>query len=235
MKKSEALFDFQKSLKKTHFHSIPGVLRTERYFTRPLASLIVKPLMNTSVHPDHLTWAGFGIGLFAVLLFSMGTGLSVPMAGFLMQLSSIFDAADGMLARSKGLCSRNGAFLDLTLDRILDFGMCMSVLWAYSRRPHSRELLVMGILFMGLFMLEQMLYYIYLLKIHSDIVGDAAEYRGLVLTVVMILSFFNRLDLIIMMMGLIVLIGIPLQLRRLFAPLPQESDAGNQSECGPDK
>ena len=62
------------------------------------------------------------------------------LAGCLALVSTIFDAADGMLARAKGLTSRYGAFLDLFLDRVADFAVLAGATYGYFRYVRSYPL-----------------------------------------------------------------------------------------------
>ena len=228
---SSGNFVYAKSMKKksTH-HFVPRLLQTERYFTRPLASLLVRRLVRSEVHPNQVTWVAFLVGMLAFPLFAWGNRWSVIAAGLLTQLSSIIDCADGMLARYKNLSSRYGAFLDLTLDLLINFFLILGVYWGYWQRPHAPLPWWLGVAIIGLYPLMIALYYLFLLKIRSDAVGDTAELRGLMLTAIMVFSFFNRLDLILAMMGLVVAIGIPLQLVRLLRPLPEKTDGQPDSK-----
>ena len=94
--------------------------RWERYFTRPAASLIVKAVFRTSITPNQLTYVSFFIGIAATAAYCMGTPLFFIFGGILVQLGSIFDCADGQLARAKDMRTRFGTYLDLFLDRISD-------------------------------------------------------------------------------------------------------------------
>ena len=47
-------------------------------------------------------------------------GLSSSLAGLLMLAGGFFDLVDGVVARHQGISTRYGAFLDSTLDRLVD-------------------------------------------------------------------------------------------------------------------
>ena len=87
-------------------------------YGRSLGSILAKRLKNTRFTPIHVTFL-FGIcGLFAAICILKESYL---LAGFLLILKSIIDAADGELARLKKKPSYSGRFLDSLFDIILNF------------------------------------------------------------------------------------------------------------------
>lgn len=78
---------------------------------RPLQRM-ARALMHRGVRADHLTWAGFAVGLLAVPLIATGHSAwaLLPMA-----LNRLADGLDGTLARLTEPTDR-GAFLDIALD-----------------------------------------------------------------------------------------------------------------------
>lgn len=83
-------------------------------YARPLARWLVRVLVPTPVTPIHLTLAFTGAGAVAALLFALNRWL--PLAGLLLLLKSLLDAADGSLARARNRPSRVGRFLDSVCD-----------------------------------------------------------------------------------------------------------------------
>lgn len=69
-------------------------------------------LAGQGVRADHLTWAGFAVGLLAVPLIASGHPRWALLA---MALNRLADGLDGTLARLTAPTDR-GAFLDITLD-----------------------------------------------------------------------------------------------------------------------
>ena len=69
-------------------------------------------LAGQGVRADHLTWAGFAVGLLAVPLIASGHPRWALLA---MALNRLADGLDGTLARLTTPTDR-GAFLDITLD-----------------------------------------------------------------------------------------------------------------------
>ena len=78
---------------------------------RPLQAL-ARWLAVQGVRADHLTWAGFAVGLLAVPLIASGHPRWALLA---MALNRLADGLDGTLARLTAPTDR-GAFLDITLD-----------------------------------------------------------------------------------------------------------------------
>jgi len=111
-------FDFGRSLKPPRRSRLPKI---DRIINRPLAALIARAAFKLNLHPNHLTIISFVIGIAGALLFLGGNHRSFIAASIIVYISALFDGADGMLARSKNLCSRFGAYLDRYLDRITDF------------------------------------------------------------------------------------------------------------------
>ena len=78
---------------------------------RPLQAL-ARWLAGQGVRADHLTWAGFAVGLLAVPLIASGHPRWALLA---MALNRLADGLDGTLARLTTPTDR-GAFLDIALD-----------------------------------------------------------------------------------------------------------------------
>lgn len=85
-------------------------------------------LLPTPVTPIHLTIAFTVVGLIAAALFAFDRWL--PLAGILLLVKSMLDAADGMLARARQHPSRVGRFLDSICDFLVRvavfFGIAIS-------------------------------------------------------------------------------------------------------------
>lgn len=93
-------------------------------YGRPAAVAIVKSLGNTNVTAIHLTLM-FGLcGVMAVLAILNGNTI---IAGLLLILKSILDAADGEMARLKKNPSYVGRYLDSVFDIILNFMIIMAI------------------------------------------------------------------------------------------------------------
>jgi phosphatidylglycerophosphate synthase len=90
-----------------------------RFVMRPLASLVVALLGPTGVTPNQLT-------LLNVAMFAVSAALLVALPSYsgglvavgVLELSYLFDCADGMLARHKKTASKQGHLFDFFTDEI---------------------------------------------------------------------------------------------------------------------
>ncbi len=189
-------FSFQKSLKDDAAYPVLNYLRVERYFTRPLASLLVRLVFRTNLTPNQLTVIAFFIGLGSAYLYTYGEPVYFLWGGILAQLASIVDCADGMLARSKGLCSKYGAFLDLFLDRVTDFLLFSGIAVGHYLYSGDLKLFIACLFGIGLYFLQVTLYYLTRNYLDIEKTGEAAEPRGLLIFLIFVFSAVNRLDIL---------------------------------------
>lgn len=85
-------------------------------------------LFKRPVNPNLLTVLGTGVSLGAAWAFSEGhfrTGTVVMLAG------GFFDLVDGVVARHFGTSTSFGAFLDSTLDRLVDMAVLLGLVMYY--------------------------------------------------------------------------------------------------------
>lgn len=191
-------FDFQKSLKEESWYPYLKHFRVERFFTRPLASLIVRAVYNTPITPNHLTYISFFFGVTGGILYCFGEPFYFIIAGIFIQFSSIFDCVDGMLARSKDMCTRFGTYLDLFLDRITDLFFLSGIVIGYYNYSGNLKFFITGAFMVNLAFLEMALHYIIRDFKKREKPAEAAAARGLIIFMIFILSLLNRLDIIIL-------------------------------------
>lgn len=189
-------FDFHRSIKKDPAFPFFKYFPIERYFTRPLASLIVRALYNTKITPNQITIASFFLGICCAIAYCGGTHKYFILGGFLAQTSSILDCSDGMLARAKNLQSRFGAFLDLYLDRVGDSIVLGGMTLGYYNYSNNPRFIIIGIVGIALLNLNNSLYYLIENYKNDGITGKAAANRGFLVFLALVLSLLNRLDLI---------------------------------------
>jgi phosphatidylglycerophosphate synthase len=79
------------------------------------------------INPDALTLLGTVVAGASGLAFARG---ELRLGGFLLIAGGFFDLVDGVVARHFGMTSRFGAFLDSSLDRVVDI-LAMLGLFAY--------------------------------------------------------------------------------------------------------
>ena len=190
-------FDYKKALKKDKSHIVDKFIRVERYINRPLASLIVRAVFRTRVTPNGLTFFSFFLGLLAAFFFSRGGYLYFVLGGVFAQLSAIVDCADGMLARAKNMCSDYGAYLDLFLDRIVDFCLIVGIAVGIYSASSNVNLFIIGLLTAGLYLLQINLFYIFKSFTRKKEIGETGEMRALMLLLILIFSVVYRLDIFI--------------------------------------
>jgi phosphatidylglycerophosphate synthase len=93
-------------------------------YGRPLARFFAKQLLNTRFTPVHVTLLFGFCGLCAIYCILNHFNL---LAGVLLILKSIIDAADGELARMKNTPSYTGRYLDSIFDSILNFFFILAI------------------------------------------------------------------------------------------------------------
>ena len=85
-----------------------------------LARQLVRPLLGTSVRPNHLTTLRLASGLIACVCFSLGTGSGMGWGGAIWLISALLDRADGELARIGDMRSESGHRYDYYSDVLVN-------------------------------------------------------------------------------------------------------------------
>jgi phosphatidylglycerophosphate synthase len=84
-----------------------------------LARVLVTPLKDTRITPNHLTTVRLLVGVAAAAAFLPGSYLWSNAAALLLVLSNFLDHTDGELARISGKTSRIGHLYDLASDALV--------------------------------------------------------------------------------------------------------------------
>jgi phosphatidylglycerophosphate synthase len=191
-------FDFKRSLKPSSPSHLPKFIELDRLVNRPVAALIVRAALKMNLQPNHLTLAAFVLSAAGALFFLGGTHRSFILAGIMIYAGTLLDGADGMLARSKNLCTRFGAYFDLYLDRITDFLVLGAMATGYYRQSGRLGFYILCLFGLSAYMLQILLYYLEreYRKLQSGS-GASGEFRGLVYLGILAFSLLNRLDLVI--------------------------------------
>lgn len=84
-----------------------------------LAALLVRPLVDTAVTPNHLTTVRLLLGLAASAGLAIGTPAWAAAGAWLFAVSNFVDHADGELARLSGRGSHFGHCYDLASDALV--------------------------------------------------------------------------------------------------------------------
>jgi phosphatidylglycerophosphate synthase len=191
-------FDFESSLKPPLPPHLPKIVRLDRIINRPIAALIVRAAVPLKLRPNHLTVAAFVLGMVGAGFFLGGNRGSFVAAGIAIYISTLLDGADGMLARSRNLCTRFGAYLDLYLDRVTDFFVLGAMASGYYIQSGRLGFFIVSLFGLAAYMLQVLLYYLEReyrgFKTSS---GAAGDFRGLVYLGILVFSLINRLDLVI--------------------------------------
>ncbi|HLP57429.1 MAG TPA: CDP-alcohol phosphatidyltransferase family protein [Candidatus Deferrimicrobium sp.] len=197
VKNDNESFDYKKSLKNPKDPLIKKIKFIDFYLNRPVAALIVRLVFNTRVTPNGLTYFSFFTGILGAFFFSRGEYRYFILGGICAQLSSIIDGADGMLARTKNMCSNYGSHLDLFLDRIIDFSLWIGISLGAGIYFKNPRLISIGMLAAGLYLLHVNLFYITKSYFQVKDKGDTGEARAVLLFFVLIFAITGRMDIFI--------------------------------------
>ncbi|HSN97334.1 MAG TPA: CDP-alcohol phosphatidyltransferase family protein [Candidatus Nanopelagicales bacterium] len=89
------------------------------YLMRPLASAVVALLARTPITPNQVTLLNLGVFVIAAGLFvGLPSWKGALIAVGVLELSYCLDCADGMLARHKGMASKEGHLFDFFTDEL---------------------------------------------------------------------------------------------------------------------
>jgi CDP-diacylglycerol--glycerol-3-phosphate 3-phosphatidyltransferase len=98
-------------------------------------------LLKSRLNPNLLTVVGAIVSLVAAVVFARG---GFVLGGCLMLAGGAFDLVDGVIARSHGVATRFGAFLDSTLDRLGDMAVLLGITMYYAIAGEPGHVLLAG-------------------------------------------------------------------------------------------
>lgn len=96
-------------------------------------------LFRRRVDPNLLTVTGLVVSLVAAGCFAAGAFFA---GGIVMLAGGAFDLLDGVVARFHGISTRFGAFLDSTLDRVVDMALLLGLVAFYARSGEPNHVLL---------------------------------------------------------------------------------------------
>jgi phosphatidylglycerophosphate synthase len=99
-------------------------------------------LFRRPLNPNLLSVLGVLISLSGAVSFARG---ALPLGGVLLLAGGFFDVLDGAVARHNGTSSSFGAFLDSTLDRIVDMAVLLGILMHYAKAGEISLALLAGV------------------------------------------------------------------------------------------
>jgi CDP-diacylglycerol--glycerol-3-phosphate 3-phosphatidyltransferase len=106
------------------------VLKSRFGFAFDATLLRAAPLLaHRRVHPNALTLVGTGVSLAAAAEFAAG---ELQRGALLAALGGLFDLLDGVAARAQRRATRFGAFLDSSLDRLVDVALLFALALHYA-------------------------------------------------------------------------------------------------------
>lgn len=83
-----------------------------RIVTKPFTNLFI----GSGLHPNYITLLSGAAGVLAFLSFSAGNRIGFILGAFLFEAFYILDNCDGEVARTRGLSSKFGSWLDTIID-----------------------------------------------------------------------------------------------------------------------
>ena len=98
--------------------------RLDAWIHRIFPFLFWRPL-----HPDALTVTGAGVSVVSALVLANGDLLA---GGLLILFGGFFDLVDGVVARHHGIATSFAAFIDSTLDRLVDAVLMLGLIVLYA-------------------------------------------------------------------------------------------------------
>ena len=99
-------------------------------------------LFRRSIDPNLLTVVGALVSLLAAAAFAAGWFV---MGGVGILAGGFFDLVDGVVARHHGTTTRFGAFLDSTLDRLVDMALLLGIALHFARVGRPEVVLLAGV------------------------------------------------------------------------------------------
>ena len=115
--------------------ALPRIKHASGREARRLAGTSLDRLARTPVTPNALTALGVGLAVAGAVLvyFEYITEWLFLLGGFVFLLGSLLDIVDGALARSRGLGTPFGAFIDSTVDRVGEAFMLTAIALVFTR------------------------------------------------------------------------------------------------------
>lgn len=103
------------------------------YLYYPFSLRLVYLIRHTRISPNMLTISSLILVLAGCVGYAMGSHSALLWGLLVIQISYVFDCADGQLARYKKQYSPIGGWLDQTADRIKEFTVYFSLAYGYTR------------------------------------------------------------------------------------------------------
>ncbi len=108
--------------------------------------VLVQPLVNTPVTPNHLTTGRLLFGLAAAICFAFDDQTLNIVGALAFVISMVLDRADGELARLSGKSSRFGAIYDLITDAICNSALFIGIGVAATDTAMGQWAILLGVI-----------------------------------------------------------------------------------------
>lgn len=108
-------------------------------------------LFRRRLDPNVLTVVGTLVSLGAAGAFAAG---HFAWGALLLLAGGFFDLVDGVVARHHGISTRFGAFLDSSLDRLVDMAVLLGVAMHYAITGRARWVLLAGVVLIASVMIS---------------------------------------------------------------------------------
>lgn len=103
-------------------------------------------LFKRRLNPNALTLFGTVVCLSGAILLANGY---FALGGWVLLAGGFFDLVDGVVARHFGCSSTFGAFLDSTMDRLVDMSVLLGILIHYGAAGQTQTAVLTGIVLVG--------------------------------------------------------------------------------------
>jgi CDP-diacylglycerol--glycerol-3-phosphate 3-phosphatidyltransferase len=129
--------------------ALPRIKHASGREARRLAGASLDQLARTRLTPNVLTALGVGLSIAGAVLvyFEYVSEWLFLLGGFVFLVGSLLDIVDGALARSRGLGTPFGAFLDSTVDRVGEAFMLGAIALVFMRAENE---IAVGVAFAAL-------------------------------------------------------------------------------------
>jgi len=169
------------------------------YFNRRISAVFTSLLIDKEVTPNQISIFIFVLGIFTCVPLYLSGNFFV--AGLMVWIISILDGVDGEIARTKGIGTKTGKFVDSFLDRLFDIAIIFSIALSVSLLTESVIPWIFAfIAFLGL-LLDNYVVELYGNRISMNIISKARieiakkvrfwPHRDVFLFIISIASFAN--------------------------------------------
>lgn len=115
-----------------------------RHKFQPAFDIIAKKLAELNITPDFITYSAFVLGIASSVAIASGQAAA---AIALLWLSGLLDVLDGSVARLTGMSTKNGAYMDMILDRMVEAFFIFALAYRYPEAYYAYMLFYIAVIF----------------------------------------------------------------------------------------